>query len=56
MKTAAGRALILILLSELFLPAAPVYADELDIDYPHCSTYDIGCSSCHYMFDGSWPG
>jgi len=54
MKTTINKALI-ILLSGLFLIAAPVYADELGIDYPHCSTYDIGCSYCHYMFDGSWP-
>ena len=58
MKTTINKVLIVLLMGFILMKAA-VYADEVDLDYPHCSTYDIACLSCHYMFEDlytlGWP-
>ena len=58
MKTTVTKAFILWLMG-FILMKIPVYADEVNLDYPHCSTYDIACLSCHYMFEDlytlGWP-
>jgi len=58
MKTTINKALIVLLMGFILIKT-PVYADEVDLDYPHCSTYDYACLSCHYMFEDlytiGWP-
>jgi len=42
------------LLGLLLAPTAG-RGDHVGLDYPHCSTYDVGCDSCHYMVSENVP-